>query len=83
VAEHKLKGLGVPEGRKLETEEERSERFKRNAEKLHDAGVAEEDALDAMVRRSISPWPLKFALFDFRTPSHFARSSKRPSMEGI
>lgn len=53
AAELKLKGLGVTKGRKSETEEERSERLKRNTEKLHDAGVAEEDALDAMVRRSI------------------------------
>lgn len=52
-ADRSLKGLSVPKGRKLETEEERNERLKRNAEKLHDAGAAEEDALDAMVRKSI------------------------------
>ena len=43
----------MPKGRKLETEEERNERLKRNAQKLNDAGAAEEDALDAMVRKSI------------------------------
>jgi hypothetical protein len=43
----------MPRDRRLETEEKRNERLKRNAEKLHDAGTAEEQALDAMVRRSI------------------------------
>ena len=52
-ANRSLTGLSVPKGRKLETEEERNERLKRNAQKLNDAGAAEEDALDAMVRKSI------------------------------
>lgn len=43
----------MPKIRKLETEEERNERLKKNADKLHDARGAEEDALDAMVRKSI------------------------------
>ncbi len=43
----------MPKGRKLQTEEERNERLKRNTEKLHGAEAAEEDALDAMVRKSI------------------------------
>ena len=40
--------------RKFETEEERSERLKKVAQELHDADARQDDALDAMVRKSIN-----------------------------
>jgi hypothetical protein len=44
----------VPRKQKFETEEERSERLTKIAQGLHDADAREDDALDAMVRKSIN-----------------------------
>jgi hypothetical protein len=44
----------MPRKRESETEEERSERLKKVAQDLHDADAQEDDALDAMVRKSIN-----------------------------
>lgn len=43
----------MPRKRTLETAEERSERLQREAHRAIDDAVAVDDALDAMVRRSI------------------------------
>jgi len=39
--------------RKIETEEQRSERLGKNVREIRDARANEEEALDAMVRQSI------------------------------
>jgi|KBSSwiS6_1023812.scaffolds.fasta_scaffold295250_1 hypothetical protein len=43
----------MPRKRKFETDQERNERLETSAQKLRDASSEEEDALDAMVRKSI------------------------------
>ncbi len=43
----------MPRKRKNETDEERSDRLKKNAHEQRDAGNREDSAMDAMVRKSI------------------------------